>query len=92
MAIKKRHRFKRLASLQLPKDTLEHRTEHLGGDRVKDGAHMHVARDAHNAVDGVQIALGALLVKGEERGRLRENMAKADMSASVKEISVSSRR
>ena len=70
MAIKKRHRFKRLASLQLPKDALEHRTEHLGGDWVKDFAHVRVARDAVNAVDRVQIALRALLVKGQERGRL----------------------
>ena len=68
MPIQKHHRFKRLASLQLSKDALEYRTEHLGRDRVKDGAHMRVAWDALNAVDGVQIALGALLVKGQERG------------------------
>src|SRR5262249_22957597 len=30
---------------------------------------MRVARDALNTVDGVQIALSALLVKGQERGR-----------------------
>src|SRR5262249_10355682 len=64
--IQKHHRFKRLASLPLSKDALEHRTEPLGRDRVKDGAHMRVAWDALNAVDGVQIALGALLVKGQE--------------------------
>ncbi len=69
MAVKKCHGFKRLASLQLPKDALEYRTEHLGGDLVKDGAHMRVARDALNAIDGVQIALGAFFVKGQERGR-----------------------
>jgi hypothetical protein len=69
MAIKKRHRFKRLASLPLPQDALEPRTEHLGGDWGKDGAHVRVARDAVNAVERVQIALRALLVKGQERGR-----------------------
>ena len=69
MAIQKRHRFQRLATLELPKDALEHRAEHLGGDRVKDFAHVRVARDPRNTVDGVQIALGPLLVKGQERGR-----------------------
>src|SRR6266568_3695949 len=68
-AIKKRHRFKRLATLELPKDAREHRAEPLGGDRVKDFAHVRVARDLLNAVDGVQIALGPLLVKSQERGR-----------------------
>src|SRR5215471_10514183 len=69
MAIKERQRFQRLAALELPKDAREHRAEPLGGDRVKDFAHIRVARDALNAVDGLQIALGPLLVKGEERGR-----------------------
>src|SRR5262249_5594389 len=53
MAIKKRHGFQRLAALQLPKDALEHRTEHLGRDRVQDGTHMRVAWDPLNPVDGV---------------------------------------
>ena len=67
--IKQCHRCKRLATLELSKDAREHRTEPLGGDRVKDFAHVRVARDPRNAVDGVQIALGPFLVKGEERGR-----------------------
>ena len=92
MAIKKHHRFQRLAALELPKDALEHRAERLGGDRIKYLAHVRVARDTLNAVDGVQIALGPLFVKGEERGALRENMANADMSASVKVILLPSRR
>jgi hypothetical protein len=69
MAIKKCHRFQRLASLPLPKDTREHRAEHLGGHRVKDCAHMRVARDPLDPVDGVHIPLGPLLVKSQERGR-----------------------
>ena len=69
MAIQERHRFQRLAALELPKDALEHRAEPLGGDGVKDLAHVRVARDPLNPVDGVQIALDPLLVKGEERGR-----------------------
>ena len=44
---------------------------HLGGDRVKDFAHVGVARDPLNPVDGVQIALDPLFVKGEERGRFQ---------------------
>ena len=32
---------------------------------------MRVARDPLNTVDGVQIALGPLLVKGQERGRFQ---------------------
>ena len=38
MAIKERHRFQRLAALELPKDALEYRAEPLGGDGVKYGA------------------------------------------------------
>jgi hypothetical protein len=66
MAIKACHRFQHLAALELPKDTRTHRAEPLGGDRVKDFTHRRGARDALNAVDGLQIALGPLLVKGEE--------------------------
>ena len=69
VVIKERHCFKRLASLPLPTDTREHRAEHLGGHRVKDFAHMRVARDPRDPVDGVQIAFGSLLVKGQQRGR-----------------------
>src|SRR5439155_22697565 len=69
MAIKPCHRFQRLATLELPKDALERWAEPFGGDWVKDFAHARVARDTLDPVDGVQIALGSLLVKGEERGR-----------------------
>ena len=69
MALKERHRFQRLAALELPKDAREHRAEPLGGDRTKDLAHERVTRDTLNPVDGMHIALGPFLVKGEERGR-----------------------
>ena len=68
MAIQKRHRFKRLATLELSKDVLERWAEPLGGEGIKSLAHVCVARDTRDPVDGVQIALGALLVKGQERG------------------------
>ena len=71
MAIQERHRFQRLAALELPKDALEYRTEPCGGDRVKYLAHVGVARDPLNPVDSVQIALDPLFVKGEERRRFQ---------------------
>ncbi len=43
---------------------------------LKDFAHVRVARDPFNAVDGVQIALGPLLVKSQERGRFEEKHGK----------------
>ena len=69
MAIKPCHGFQRLATLELPKDALERWAEPLRRDRVKDCAHARVARDALNAVDGVQVTLRTLLVKSQERGR-----------------------
>jgi hypothetical protein len=69
VAIEKHHLFKRLATLELPKAALEHGTEPLGGDRIKALAHGCVTRDMLDPVDGVHIALGPLLVKGQERGR-----------------------
>jgi hypothetical protein len=69
--IEKHHRFERFAALELPKDAREHRAEPRGGDRVKDVAHVRVARDPLHAIDGVHIALGPFLVKGQERGRLQ---------------------
>ena len=67
--ITKRHRCKRLATLEVPKDTRAHRAEHCGGARVKDLAHVRVARDPLHAVDDVHMALGPLLGTGQERGR-----------------------
>jgi hypothetical protein len=69
MPIKKRHQFQRLATLELPQDAREHRAEPRGGDRVKDVAPVRVARDLLNAVDGVPMALGPLLVTSQKRGR-----------------------
>ena len=69
MALEKYHRFQRLAALELPKDAREHWAEPLGGDRIQDLAHVRVTRDTLDPIDGVQIALGPLFVKGEERRR-----------------------
>src|SRR3989442_641334 len=68
--IKKPPRFQCLATLQLPQDACAHRAEPLGGDRIKDFAHVGVTRDPRHAIESVHIALGPLLVKGQERGRL----------------------
>src|SRR6266481_5276322 len=42
VALQKHHVFKRLASLELPKDALEGRPERRGGDRVECLAHVWV--------------------------------------------------
>ena len=63
VTIENHPRFQRLAALELPKDAREHRAEPLGGDRIKDLAHVRVTRDTLNPVDGMQIALGPFLVK-----------------------------
>ena len=68
MALQERHRFQRLAALELPKDACEYRTEPLGGDGGKYLAHVGVARDPRHPVAGGQIALNPLLVTGEARG------------------------
>jgi hypothetical protein len=77
VAIKKHQRFKGFTPLELPEDAREHWAEHLGRDRVKDGAHVRVTRDSRNAIDRVQIALSPLLVKGQERGRLEGKHGKS---------------
>ena len=89
MAIQERHRFQRLAALELPKDALEYRTEPFRRDRVQYLAHVGVARNPRNPVDGVQIALTRSLSKARSEGAFRENIANAAISASVKAISVS---
>ena len=68
LAITQRHRCQCLATLELANDALAQRAEHLGRARVKEFTPVRVARDPLNAVDGVQIALGARLVKGQARG------------------------
>src|SRR4029077_14532412 len=70
MAIKERHRFKRFAALQLPEDALEHETERLRRNRIEYLAHLRIARNAPDAVDGAQIALCPVLINGEQRRRL----------------------
>src|SRR5713226_4577738 len=67
MTIQKRQRFKRLASLHLPKDTLEQRTERLRGERIEYLAHVGVAGHTLKAVNRFQIALGPFLIKSEQR-------------------------
>jgi hypothetical protein len=89
VALDKHHRLKHLASLELTKDVLEGRPQGLGINRIEYLAHRGIARHVLDAVDPLQVVLGALFVKGEQR---RENMAKADMSASLREILTSPER
>ena len=67
--LQEHHRFERLASLSLGQHALAHRAAPRGCDRIQDLTPVRVARDTLDPVDGVPIALGPLLVKGEERGR-----------------------
>lgn len=76
VAIKKHHLFQRLATLEWPKDALEHRAEPLGGEGIKSLAHVGVARDTLNPLDGVPIALSALLITRQERGRFERKHGK----------------
>jgi hypothetical protein len=67
--IQAHHRFERFPALSLGQHALEHGAERLRGDRIASRTHGRVARDTLDAVDGVQMALCPLLVKGEARGR-----------------------
>src|SRR5260370_4491316 len=58
--------LKRLAALQLPKAACKQRPQGFRGNGIEHLSHVGVARGAFNAVDGVQVAFGALLVKIEE--------------------------
>ena len=90
--LKEHHRFQGLAALELSKDALEQRAHRFGGDGIEYLAHLRVARHAVNRVDRPQVPSTRCLSKASSDGDLRENRAKAAMSASVKEISVSLRR
>src|SRR5712692_6854511 len=65
-ALEKDEIFKRFAALQLPKDARKQRPQAFRGNGIEHLSHVGVARGAFNAVDGVQVAFGALLVKIEE--------------------------
>src|SRR5260370_15643894 len=65
-ALEKDEIFKRFAALQLPKDACKQRPQGFRGNGIEHLSHVGVARGAFNAVDGVQVAFGALLVKIEE--------------------------
>ena len=69
MAVEKHHLFQGLATLELPKDVLEHGAEPLGCEGIKSRAHVGVARDTLDTVDVCKLRQ-LLLIKGEERGRL----------------------
>ena len=70
MSIKKRQRCQRLAALEWSPEARAHRTEPLRGAGLTSRAQVCVARHTRAPVDGVPMALGALLGTGEERGRL----------------------
>jgi hypothetical protein len=61
---------KRLATLEVAQDALAPGAEPRGCEGSKSRAPVCVARDTLHPVARVHMALGSLLVKGEERGRL----------------------
>ena len=70
MSLTKRQRCQRLAALEWSPEARAHRTEPLRGAGLTSRAQVCVARHTRAPVDGVPMALGALLGTGEERGRL----------------------
>jgi hypothetical protein len=81
-----------LASLELTKDLLERWSQRLGSNGIEDLAHRRMAGPALKAIDPLQVVFGSLFVKGEQRGGVSENIAKADISASRKGISTAPER
>lgn len=63
------HRFERFLSLYVRQHALEHHVERHGGERLQDLMPVGVVRASWDPKDGVQMVLGPLLVKGEERVR-----------------------
>jgi len=73
VALQTRHRFKRLAALELPKDTLARRPERLGCNRIECRSHVRVARGTCDAVECLHMAFGPRFVTGEKRGGCERN-------------------
>jgi hypothetical protein len=69
MALDKDHLFEGFATLQLTKNPCKRRSQVLRFDRIEALAHRRITRYPSDAVNALQIVLGAFLVKGEQRGR-----------------------
>src|SRR5271154_1940980 len=52
--------FQHLAPLQATEDLEERGTQAGGVNRIKDGPHLGIARDAVDAVDGAEVVAGVL--------------------------------
>ena len=73
VSITKRHRCKRLATLELPKDARKDRAQPCRQHRIESLPHLGVARDMLHAVETSQIPCDPLCVKGEPRRQLQGN-------------------
>ena len=69
MALDKDHLFQGFAALKVTKNRLERRPQVLGLDRIEDLAHRCITRYPPDAVNTLQVVLGALFVKGEQGGK-----------------------
>ena len=68
MALDKDHLFQGFATLKVAKNRLERGSQVFGLDRVEYLAHRGITRHPSNAVNALQVVLGAFFVKGEQRG------------------------
>ena len=68
MPIHKDHLLKHFAALKGSKHVLEERTEGLRLDGIEYLTHRGITGHPHDAKDLLQIARGALLIKGQQRG------------------------
>src|ERR687898_151714 len=76
MALDKDHLFKGFATLKVTKSHFERGSQVFGLDRVENLAHRCITRYPPDAVNALQVALGAFLVKGEPRRRVEGEQGK----------------
>src|SRR5918999_4552963 len=76
MALDKDHLFKGFATLKVAKSHFERGSQVFGIDRVENLAHRRITRHPSDAVNALQVALGAFLVKGEQRRRFEGEQGK----------------
>ena len=76
MTLDKDHLFEGITTLKVTKNRLECRSQVLGLDRVEELTHRRITRHPPDAVNALQVALGAFLVKGEQRRRFEGEQGK----------------
>ena len=73
VAAQKDKAFQRLAALQAPEDRAERGPQARGIDRIENGPHLGVGRDAVDPIDGMEVVIGiAAAVVESQQGRVLE--------------------